>query len=92
MLLESSSDEGKSISFATSVIHSFAGSWNLFIGRPIGGLPGMVGGCPGGEVQLEDVSRLTGLFPGGPVGTLGAPGDDDPSPGMCRGGNISVPP
>jgi len=54
----------------------------------MGGLPGAPEGGPGGGVQLEDVGRLTGLFPGGPGGTLSAPGDDGPSPGNCCWGNI----
>jgi len=54
----------------------------------MGGLPGAPEGGPGGGVELEDVGRLTGLFPGGPGGTLGAPGDYGPCPGNCCWGNI----
>jgi len=52
------------------------------------GLPGASEGGPGGGVELEDVGRLTGLFPSGPGGTLGAPGDDGPCPWSCCWGNI----
>jgi len=43
----------------------------------MGGLPGALESGPGGGVELKDVGQLTGLFPGGPGGTLGAPGDND---------------
>jgi len=49
----------------------------------MGGLPGALEGGHGGGRELEDVGGLTGLFPGGLGGTLGAPGDDGPCPGNC---------
>jgi hypothetical protein len=52
------------------------------------GLPGAPEGGPGGGVELEGVGRLTGLFPGGPGGTLGAPRYDGPCPWNCCWGNI----
>jgi len=54
----------------------------------MGGLPGAPEEGPGGGVELEDIGRLTGLFPSSPVGTLGAPGDDGPRPGNCCWGTI----
>jgi len=54
----------------------------------MGSLPGAPKRCPGGGVEQEDVGQLTGLFPGGPGGTLGAPGDDGPCPRNCCWGNI----
>jgi hypothetical protein len=54
----------------------------------MGGLPGAPEGGPCGGVELEDVGQLTGLFPGGPGGTLGAPGDDGSCPWNCCWGNI----
>jgi hypothetical protein len=54
----------------------------------MGGLPSALEGSAGGGVELEDVARLTGLFPGGPGRTLGSPGDDIPCPGNCCRGNI----
>jgi len=54
----------------------------------MGVLTGTPEGCPGGGVELDNVGQLTGLFPGGPEGTLGAPGDDGPCPGNCSWGNI----
>ena len=44
------------------------------------GLPGAPEGGPGGEVELEDVGRLTGLFPASPGGTVSAPCDDSSCP------------
>lgn len=38
----------------------------------MGRLPGSQEAGPGGEVELGDVGRLTGLFPCGPGGTLAA--------------------
>jgi len=73
---------------ATSVSRGSAGSGNRFVARLMGGLPGVPDGGPGGGVELEDVGQLTGLFPGSPGGTLGAPGDDGPCPGNCCWGNI----
>jgi hypothetical protein len=54
----------------------------------MGGLPGAPEGGPGRGVELEDVGQLHGLFPGGPGGTLGAPGDNGPSPCNCCWGNV----
>jgi len=34
----------------------------------MGGLPGVLGSCPG-AVEVEEVSQITGLFPGGAGGT-----------------------
>jgi hypothetical protein len=48
-------------------------------------LPGAPEGGPGGGVDLEDIGRLTGLFPGGPGGTLSEPGDDSACPGNAAG-------
>jgi len=48
----------------------------------MGGLPGALGSCPG-AVEVEEVSRMTVLFPGGARGTRGAPGDDSPCPVYC---------
>ena len=58
----------------------------------IGCRPGGPEGGSGGAVKLEDVGRLTASFPGGPGGTLGAPGDYGPCPGNWGGGNIWDPP
>ena len=33
------------------------------------GLPGAPAGGPGGGIELQNVARLTGLFPRGPGGT-----------------------
>jgi len=52
------------------------------------GLPGAPEGGPGGEVGLEDVGRLTELFPGSTAGTLGAHGDDGPCSGNCCWGTF----
>ena len=81
-LLESSGNGGKCAIPATSVFHGSAGIWNLFVRRLIRGLPGAPEEGPGG-VQLADVGQMTGLFPGSPGGTLGAPGDDGPCPEHC---------
>jgi hypothetical protein len=54
----------------------------------MGGLPGAPKGCPSGGVELEDVARFSGLIPSGPGGTLGALGDNGPSPGKCCWGII----
>jgi len=48
----------------------------------MGGLPGAPGSCPG-AVVVDDVSRMTGLFPGSAGGTHGAPGDHGASPVNC---------
>ena len=52
------------------------------------GRPGAPEGGQGGGVALDDVSRLTGLFPCSPGGTLTAPGDDGFFPAMCSDGTI----
>ena len=83
-----SGNEGKSKILATSVDCSCAGGRNRFVGRLMGILSGEPEGGPGGGLELEDDGRLTGVFPGGPGGTLGAPGDDGPSPGNCCWRNI----
>ena len=54
----------------------------------MGGLTGAPKGCRGGGVELEDIGQLTGLFPGGQGGTLGAPGHDGSCPGICWCENI----
>jgi len=54
----------------------------------MGSLTGAPEGGPGGGVELEDVDRLTGLFPGSPGRTLGAPGGDGVCPWHCCWGNI----
>ena len=54
----------------------------------MGGLPGELEGSPGRGEELEDIGRLTGLFPGSPGGTFGAPGDDGPCPENCCWGTI----
>jgi len=48
----------------------------------MGVLPGVLVSCPG-AVEVEEVGRMTGLFPGGAGGTRGAPGDDGPCPVHC---------
>jgi len=45
-------------------------------------------GGSGGGLGMEEVGQLTKWFSGSPGGTLGAPGDDSPFPGICGGGNI----
>jgi len=72
----------------TSVFCGSAGSWNVFIGRLIGGLLGAPEGGSGGGLGMEDVGRLTVWLSGSPGGTLSGPGDGGPCPGICRGGNI----
>jgi len=52
------------------------------------GLPGAWQRGSGGGVDLENVGQLTGLFPSGPGGTLGAPGYDSPCHGNFCWGNI----
>jgi len=47
------------------------------------------GSC--GRLGLEDVGQLSGWFSGSPGDTLGAPGDDGHSPGICARGNILDP-
>jgi hypothetical protein len=47
-----------------------------------GGLTGSPGSCPYG-VEAEEVSLMTGIFPGSAGGTWGAPGDDGPCPVNC---------
>jgi len=69
-----------------------AGSWNLFVGSLIRGLPGVPEGGPGGGSQLEDTGRWTQLWTGGPGRTLAAPGDNGLCPENCGGGNIGYPP
>ena len=54
----------------------------------MGGLQGAPDGGPGGGAVLEDVGRLTALFPGSPGGALGAPALDNPCSGNCCWGNI----
>jgi hypothetical protein len=39
---------------------------------------------------LDDVGQLTVSFSGGPGGTIVAPGDDGPCPGICRGGKFET--
>jgi hypothetical protein len=51
----------------------------------MGGPPGALEGSRGGGVGVEDVGLLTGLFPGSPGGTLGAPGDNRTCPVICCG-------
>jgi len=43
----------------------------------MGGLPGALAICPCG-VELDNVSRLTGIFPAGAGGTRGTPGEGWP--------------
>jgi hypothetical protein len=45
-------------------------SRNRIIGRLFGALPGVPEGCLGAGIELEDVGRLTGLFPGRAGGTV----------------------
>jgi hypothetical protein len=51
--------------------------------RLLGGLLSALDGGSGGGFELNNVGRLTGLFSGGPGGTLGAPGVDGPCAGIC---------
>jgi len=46
------------------------------------GLPGATGCCPYG-VEVEEVGRMTGMFPFSAGGTRGALCDDSPCPGNC---------
>jgi hypothetical protein len=84
-LKELSINWGKSAIFATYNFRGFTGGTNGVIRRPMGGFQGWPEGGLGRGVQLDDIGWLTGLFPGGPRGTLGAPGDDSPCPGNWRG-------
>jgi hypothetical protein len=72
----------------TSLFRRSAGGRNRLIGGVMGGLPGAPEGGSGGGVVLEDVGRLTRLFPSGLGRTRGAPGDDGPCLGHCCWGNI----
>jgi hypothetical protein len=73
---------------ATSVFCGSAAGRNCFDGRLMGGLPQAPEVGEGGGFQHEDVGRLSGLVPGGPGGTLHAPGDDGQCPGNSCWGNI----
>ena len=70
----------------TSVFRSSTGCWNLFVGRLTGGVLGAPAGGSNGELGLEDVGRLSRWFSSGHGCTLGAPADNSPCPGICRGG------
>jgi hypothetical protein len=59
-----------------------------FDGRLMGGLPGAPERGPGGGVELEDIGRLTELFPSGPGATFGAARDDGRCPSNCCWGNF----
>jgi len=83
-----SRNEGKSKIPATSVFRGCAGAKNCFIGRLIGGIPGVPEGGLGGGLELEFIGQLTQLFSSGPGGTLGAPGDNSPCPENSGWGNI----
>jgi len=56
----------------------------------MGGLPDAPGCCPC-AVEAEEVSAMTGLFPGGAEGTRGVPGDDGPCLVNCGWANICGP-
>jgi len=56
----------------------------------MGGLSGSLEGGPGERLELDDVAGLTGLFPGGLRGSLGATGDDGPCPWNRCLGNIET--
>jgi len=60
---EISGNGGKSAIHATSVLHGSTASGNRFVGRHMGGLP-HVPGSWSGEAEAEDISRMTGSFPG----------------------------
>jgi len=54
----------------------------------MGGLPGALEGGSGQGVELHDGGRLTGLFPGKPGGTVGAPGYNGPCHQIRARGNF----
>jgi len=87
-LYDNSGNRGKCAIPVTSVPCGSTGGWNRFVGRLIGCLTGAPEEGWGGSVEPEDVDWLSGWFPGGPGGTIGAPGDDGPCPGNWKGGNI----
>jgi hypothetical protein len=71
-----------------TVFCRFIGCWKLFFGRLMGSHPSAQEADPGGEVELEDIDQLTGLFSCDPAGILGVCEVDSHCPGNCCGGNI----
>jgi len=57
----------------------------------MGGLPGVPEGGSGGGEELEDVGRLTGLFPGGPGVVLTTVPVLDPASFIGQRGNGLTP-
>lgn len=65
-----------------TVFHHSTVGWNHVVGRVRGGLPGAPGGGHGSEA-LQDVGRITVLFPGNARGTCGLPRYLGPYLEMC---------
>ena len=87
MSLQITGNGSKSAIHATSVLRTSVASHNCSDERLLGGLTSVPGLRTYG-VEEDVVSRLTGMIPAAAGGTQSAPGDDDPCPEHCWGGNI----
>jgi len=74
----------------TSGSRSSRSARNLFLRRTMGCPPGAPALGPSGGIELEEVGRLTGMFPGSPGGIPSVPGDDSRFAGYCCRGSFEI--